>query len=114
MNHYRIHFPAAPDLDRDIMASNPRTAMDRALTNFKLRKGQTLAVRIAHMGAHKHTWEVDGWCSTSGCRSVSTKIQEANRSKYRDTRGMDRFYGGKEPPFAVNDEFARTGSIADY
>ncbi len=34
--------------------------------------------------------------------------------QYRDTRGMDRFYGGQEPPFAVNDEFARTGSIADY
>lgn len=33
---------------------------------------------------------------------------------YRDTRGMDRFYGGQEPPFAVNDDFARTGSIADY
>lgn len=34
--------------------------------------------------------------------------------EYRDTRGMDRFYGGEEPPFAVNDDFARTGSISDY
>lgn len=33
---------------------------------------------------------------------------------YRDTAGMDRVYGGQEPPFDVNDDFARSGSIFDY
>jgi len=33
---------------------------------------------------------------------------------YRDTAGIDRFYGGEEPPFAVNDEFASTGNPEDY
>lgn len=48
---------------------------------------------------------------------VSFRVRKSaplESAPYRDTRGMDRFYGGKEPPFEVNDDFARTGSIGDY
>ncbi len=38
----------------------------------------------------------------------------ASESEYRDTTGMDRVYGGQEPPFEVNDDFARTGKAEDY
>ncbi len=55
-------------------------------------------------------------CVPDGLDSVSGQLAELEqrRTVYRDTSGMDRFYGGQEPPFEVNDEFARTGRIKDY
>ncbi len=44
---------------------------------------------------------------------VKFKEHQATNA-HRDTSGIDRVYAGGEPPFAVNDEFARTGDPADY
>lgn len=62
----------------------------------------------------------DGILTCDGCseEAYAERVRQQDQHfldfSYRDTRGIDRFYGGEEPPFAVNDEFARTGSIADY
>ena len=48
------------------------------------------------------------------CRREGIDLQYADRPSGRDTSGMDRFYGGEEPPFAVNDDFAASGNIMDY
>ncbi len=63
----------------------------------------------------------DGIPTCDGCSEDAQMKQALNEDRwndgnptYRDTRGMDHFYAGQEPPFEVNDEFARTGSIADY
>ena len=51
----------------------------------------------------------NGFCD--GCNDGD---HAPTKTAHRDTRGMDRFYAGAEPPFDVNDDFARTGSAGDY
>ena len=46
--------------------------------------------------------------------AVAQAVKQPAGTIYRDTRGMDRVYGGEEPPFGVNDEFAASGDPSDY